>query len=446
MSNFLELALVAHQNGDLAEATQLYKLHLGQSPEDIRATYGLGAILLAGGKIEGLRFIKESLQMPSDPHFNKVLAADSAFSSLLSCQFREHARIFLEECLALGIPIPDSESKLNLLKIPSYLEPVAYDRQLGKSLKRFSPIESSKYVYAIDIVGGCNLRCPTCPVANQPSMPKGLMRIELFREILRKISGERQGVPVDIWLFNWTEPLLHPEIDLFVNAVREFNFTSLVSSNLNAGDRLEALMKAAPDRLKISLSSFKQEIYGVTHERGDIAKVKENLLRLASLRDLYKSKTHIWVGHHLYKNTLEERGEIETFVRSLGFDYVPSMATLTPIEEVMRLMDQSALGVKIASGAKYESISENFVHDPLEVQKSNSAMRSGNYDCELRFNMTAIQHDGNVNLCCATVQSLSVEPISFLDTPKNEIEALKYDNSFCKRCISRNLHLTISDQ
>jgi hypothetical protein len=276
-------------------------------------------------------------------------------------------------------------------------------------------------------------------------MPKGLMSIELFKQILQKISRERQGVPVDIWLFNWTEPLLHPGIDLFIEAVREFNFTSFVSSNLNAGDRLETLMKAIPDRLKISLSSFKQEIYGVTHERGDIEKVKENLIKLASLRDLYHSKTSIWVGHHLYKNTLQEQGEIAGFVESLGFGYAPSIATLTPIEEVFKLMDQSALGVKMISGAKYESISHHFLFDPLEVQKNNSALRSGNYDCELRFNMTAIQHDGSVNLCCATVQSLSIEPISFLDTSEKEIEALKYNNPFCKKCISRNLHLTISD-
>lgn len=445
MSNFLELALLAHQKGDLAEASQLYKLHLGQAPRDVRATYGLGAILLLGGKLEGLQLIKESLLMPSDPNFDRALAADSGLSTLLSHQYREHARVFLEECIELGIQVPDYEAKLNALSIPTYLTTSAYDQQLGKSLGRFSPIESDKYVYAIDIVGGCNLRCPTCPVANQLSMPKGLMRIEFFKEILQKISNERSGVPVDIWLFNWTEPLLHPEIDLFINAVREFNFTSLVSSNLNSGDRLEPLMRASPDRLKISLSSFKQEIYGVTHERGDINKVKENLITVAKLRDLYQSKTHIWVGHHLYKNTLEERGEIEEFSKSLGFAYAPSMATLTPIEEVMKLLDQSAYGVKMISGAKYESISQNFVRDPLEVQKVNSAMRSGNYDCELRFNMTAIQHDGTVNLCCATVQSLSAEPIPFLSTSKNEIDALKYNNPFCKKCISSNLHLTISD-
>lgn len=445
MSNFLELALAAHQKGDLAEAAQLYKLHLGQVPGDIRATYGLGAILLLGGSLEGLRLIKDSLLMPSDPNFDKVLAADSALSTLLSRQYREHARAFLEELQGMGILVPDFETKLSALKIPAYLNPSAYDYQLGKSLGRFSPTESNKYVYAIDIVGGCNLRCPTCPVANQPSMPKGLMRIELFKEILQKISDEQPGVPVDIWLFNWTEPLLHPRIDLFVNAVREFNFTSLVSSNLNSGDRLEALIKSSPDRLKISLSSFKQEVYGVTHERGDINKVKENLVKLANLRDLYKSKTHIWVGHHLYKNTLDEQSVIEAFVKSLDFDYVPSMATLTPIEEVMRLLDLRSHGVKMVTGAKYEAISHNFISDPVEVQRVNSSMRSGNYDCELRFNMTAIQHDGNVNLCCATVQPLSVQPISFLNTAKDEIEELKYNNPFCKKCISRNLHLTISD-
>ena len=446
MNNILESALLAHQYGDFSGAANLYRQHLNHHSQDVRALYGLGSILLLGGNLEGLNYVRQALILPPDPDFNRSLAADSVLSTLLSQQFRAHALDFLEELSSLGISIHDVESKLERLRIPSYLSPSRLDQQLGKELKRFSPMESNCYVYAIDIVGGCNLRCPTCPVANQSEMPKGIMKIELFEKILKKIRNEQGEFPIDIWLFNWTEPLLHPQIGLFIEAIRNSNYTSLVSSNLNSGDRLESLMKAQPDRLKISLSSFKQEIYGVTHARGNIAKVKANLIKLASLRDLYKSKTIIWIGHHLYRNTLDEKDEIESFAKSLGFGYQPSPATLTPIEEVMSLLDAGALCAKESSNIYSKKLADQFLFDPIDVQGKNKRMRSGEYDCELRFNMTTIQHEGNISLCCGTVQPLTEKPISFLDITKAEIENIKYNNVFCKKCIQNNLHLTISDR
>lgn len=446
MSNFIELALAAHQKGSLSEASEFYRLQLDQNPKDIRATYGLGAILLVNADLTGLGLVWDSLQMPPHPDFDRALAADSALSTLLNQQYRVHALEFLKNLIQIGIQIPNLQNKLDYLQLPAYLNPTYYDKQLDGHLSRYSPIESNKYVYAIDIVGGCNLRCPTCPVANQPSMPKGLMSIELFRKILKKISVERANVPIDIWLFNWTEPLLHPKIELFIEAIKEFNFTSFVSTNLNSGDRLDSLIKSGPERLKISLSSFKQEIYGVTHERGDIAKVKKNLVKLAQLRDFYKSSTYIWVGHHLYKHTVEEAEEIKCFSNNLGFDYFASLATLTPIEEVMKLLEVSKHEAKENLSAPYKSLEPYFLMNPLEIQKKNSAIRSGNYDCELRFNMTAIQHEGHVNLCCGTTQPLAAAPIQFLEMAHSDIESYKYNNEFCKKCISNNLHLTISDK
>src|SRR4029077_12200269 len=76
---------------------------------------------------------------------------------------------------------------------PDYLASEVFDPQLGRSLRRYSAREGDTYIFVIDIVVACNLRCPTCPVGNSPERPKGFMDLALFERIIAKI---RQDSPV----------------------------------------------------------------------------------------------------------------------------------------------------------------------------------------------------------------------------------------------------------
>ena len=107
------------------------------------------------------------------------------------------------------------------------------------------------FVYHIDIAGTCNLGCTSCPVGNTPlaavsrgRRPRGFMPFDHFAKILEKILGES---PVDrpvISLYNWGEPLLHPEIGRIVALVRSHGLYCAVSTNLNQARFLENLVAA----------------------------------------------------------------------------------------------------------------------------------------------------------------------------------------------------------
>ena len=444
MNTPINQALEKHRLGDLTAALALYEEALKPSPDNALALYGIGFIRLTRGDISGLQFCKRGIIELAHPDLNKALASESVLQTLIHLRHQDAAKEFLQECLNKKIPINNQTYFVDCLKLPTHLAQNRFDEQLQRKLDRYIPMESNRYVYAIDIVGGCNLRCPTCPVANQGNIPKGLMSLELFDDILKKIKHEQPNLNPDIWLFNWGEPLLHPQEDKFVMLTREHGFTSMISSNLNHGGRLESLMKASPDRMKISLSSLDQNIYSKTHARGKIDHVIENLHALAKFRDQYKSATQIWIGHHLYKNTINEQAQIQTLANSLGFGYIPSTAILAPIESVMELMDSQSNGSK--SIPVSQEISQQFLYNPLEIRQINARHRSGNKDCELRFNMTTIQFDGQVNLCCGSTQKLGQQPVSFLDKSFDDIETLKYDSKFCKKCMELNLHLTIPDR
>lgn len=317
--------------------------------------------------------------------------------------------------------------------LPAYLEPLAYDRQLHQFLARYPAYESKSFVYAVDVVGSCNLRCPTCPVANSDLKAKEKMSLELFTQVLEKIEAEGPAER-ELWLFNWTEPLLHPQIGAMVALAKARGHYVFVSTNLNVpASRIEELLAAQPDRIKVSLSSFDQVVYEQTHVRGNIAKVLDNLELIA--KHPQASSVEVIVGHHLYRNTVDQQPRIRAFCAQRGFIYAPSTAIVAPLEKL--------LGFKMGSIKREElPLVDQLLWDPEQNAAIGQAQRSGQFDCELRFNMMAINHRAEVMLCCGSVEPLGSD---FLSCDFASLQAQKYTSAFCKTCMQHNCHLTLSE-
>ncbi|MCP5059916.1 MAG: radical SAM protein [bacterium] len=140
------------------------------------------------------------------------------------------------------------------------------------------------YFFNIDVVGSCNLRCPSCPVGNSDvAVAKGLMEVKAMERIADKALAEcdLKG----IGLFNWTEPLLHPRLASLIRVLREREIKVNVSSNLNIAKRLDEILASDPSQFRVSLSGIKPETYARYHRGGDISVVLANLRKLAEARD-----------------------------------------------------------------------------------------------------------------------------------------------------------------
>ena len=429
----LDLAVQAHQAGLWPEAEALYRSFLAVHPDEPVAGYNLGILLLGQARLEGLSWVQQAL-LAGGGRLDLAAASASAVQALQAHHYKDHAHQFVQWLEQHGLQALGHEALKVRAGLPGHLQPLA-----PTGLRRYHPIESSRYVYAIDVVGGCNLRCPTCPVGQGAALPKGLMQRDLFQAILQKIVHEQAPQRPDIWLFNWGEPLLHPQLGALIGDVRQAGLTSMVSSNLHHSDRIDEVMQANPDRMKVSLSSLRQEAYGLTHVRGDIERVKANLHLLAQARDRHKATTEIWIGHHLYRHTLQDQQEVQNFAVSLGFGYVPSTAIVAPIETALRMLSTDA------DEWVAEPLHSQLLTTPAEISAHLKAHRSGRFDCELRFNMTSIQYDGGVTLCCGTTQALASEPVAFLAHSHAALEQKKYAHPFCGQCIKNNLHLTTVD-
>jgi MoaA/NifB/PqqE/SkfB family radical SAM enzyme len=202
--------------------------------------------------------------------------------------------------------------------------------------------QKQKYTFYIDVFSYCNLRCPSCVAGNEfgdpQGWPRGLMSLRLLERILDKALDECEIAAVG--LYNWTEPLLHPEISELIRVVKSRGITCLISSNLNKLSNPERLMAARPDFFRVSLSGFSQGVYGVTHRRGDIQAVKENMRRLAAARNaMGGAPPHIEIFYHKYAHNLDEMPLMEEFARSLGFSFNSVWAYVTPVEKIISISE-----------------------------------------------------------------------------------------------------------
>jgi len=309
-----------------------------------------------------------------------------------------------------------------------------------------------RYQYNVDIVGNCNLRCPSCPVGNAygGARPKGLMGVDTFRAVMDKIARETPGDVTTIALYDWGEPTIHPELPEMIRIVHEHGMRASISSNLNVEKNLEPMIAADPHELKVSLSGYYEESYSRTHRTGKIEKVVENMRLLRRHIDLHGARTEVEIGFHVYRhNLLEDLPAMRALARELGFGIEPVVALLFPLEKQIGRA-QSEHGEPVDGDAFELTPEDEELLDLLLVKPEESGewFRSlsrfrrwrMSRDCKTRSKKTSIRVDGSVALCCVTYDPRFTVADSFLDTPHAEIQRRRDSHWLCGPCMANGLH------
>jgi len=432
LSTRLDTALDLQRSGQLQAAAQGYRDLFNEPAVAASARLRLALLDLEQGRLaDAAAGLAQALAEQPD-HPDRPMAVRVLGLELNRHGYRESARTWLEEAL---IHFPDDEAVAQAWqrsRPPAWLAPEVYDPVQQRSLYRASPREGSNYVYTIDIVGTCNLRCPSCPVGNRPDSPrpKGFMPLEKFAAIIDKILDESPADQPEIWLFNWGEPLLHPDLPAMVELLNERGLSSFLSSNLNINKGLDALIAAGPGMIKISLSGFSEASYARTHTRGKLDRVKENMHELRRLIDQHRAPTRIWVGQHVYRHNLKEVEAVAELCRELDFDHRPIAAFYQPLEKLLDIAEGRMVD---------EPVLRLMLEHPAEYLPRIAAGRDLRYDCELRANQTVINHDGQVALCCSVYEPDNQLGLDFLSTPRAAIEDRKYSHPTCARCYRAGL-------
>lgn len=282
-----------------------------------------------------------------------------------------------------------------------------------------------------DLVGTCNLRCPSCAVGSMAGAnPKGLISEELFSRILEKLA--REFLNWQLHFYNWTEPLIHPRIVKFCKAAAEAGFHLHVSSNLNHLKDPEGLMAAGLKTFRISLSGFTQAVYGCTHRGGDIEKVKRNMKRLSEARIKTGSRTRVHVYYHKYRHNLHELPLMQSYAHDLGFEFYDDWAYLMPVEKLIEYLE-----------GDLPAAHRQFVDDYI-VPSVNDAIAfmqpRRNEPCEL-IDQLVIDFQGNLALCCATYESKKNTVGNYLDVDWRELQGRRYSHAACEKCMHYGAHV-----
>lgn len=286
----------------------------------------------------------------------------------------------------------------------------------------------------IDIVGSCNLACPSCPSGGPDKNRGGKMSLEMFRRILEKISKEQPGATVSI--FNWTEPLIHPQAAEFVEAIRHYGLKSRVSTNLNLLKDADRFAAASPDFMTISLSGFTQPVYSIGHEDGDIEVVKENMRKLSDAFKKANASTELTVYYHKYLHNLHEVDLMKQYAESLGFAFGSGWAYYMPIERVQAYMEDRLPPEEV------EFVENRFA---LNIRRAVEATKPFRDEpCLFPTTQLTIDCRGNVQLCCAVYDAKRFTIGSYLDSPWAEIESKLLNHSYCRECGRHGLHIYTS--
>ncbi len=284
----------------------------------------------------------------------------------------------------------------------------------------------------LDVVGSCNLRCPSCPVGNMGAVnPTGLIDKGLFTRLMAKAAREYRLYRVS--LYNWSEPLLHPDLPEFVRIVKGHGVFCALSSNLNLLRNADEIFRANPDEFRISLSGFTQPVYEQTHAKGNIERVKENMRLLQEARRRTGNlHTKIVVYYHKYRHNLHEAELMRAYATSLGFRWMENFAFYMPLEKALA-----------AAEGRLEPEEREFVESmyALPVVPAIEAARDHAHEpCRLWNEQIVLDLQGNAILCCALYDFAGNTLGSFLDMTPEQLMQAKHNHPTCDRCTHNGLH------
>lgn len=288
----------------------------------------------------------------------------------------------------------------------------------------------------IDIVGTCNLSCPSCPMGNSENNNfKKSMQIETFRKIVEKAKLE--GVN-SIHLYNWTEPLIHPRIGEFIQTINAAGIASGVSTNLNIAKNMEQALRAEPSFFRVSLSGFHQKTYEQGHVGGDIEVVKQNMIKMHEIKQRYNLNTLIEVYYHRYLDNLEEEGLMREFSERLGFRFTTGYSVMMPLEKTLAIIERDPS----VTDADRETLKRLAL--PPYDDLINLVKHYPKHACSLKDNMLVLDCNGNAVLCCAIFNQSEYQVGKYLELPIRQLTSLKSTQQncvdMCNRCTQNGLH------
>jgi MoaA/NifB/PqqE/SkfB family radical SAM enzyme len=186
---------------------------------------------------------------------------------------------------------------------------------------RVARSKAMPYVAVVDVANRCNLRCPYCPTGAR--RPSGRDKRMIEPLLVKKLLDELDRYLISVNLYNWGEPLLHPQISQMVKMIHERRVFTQISSNLSIANKelVAEVCRAGLDYLTVSVGGASQKVYESYHRGGTLETVLDNIRHVADYKRKNKSKTPVVEFKYLlFKHNRHELEAARNLAYELGAD------------------------------------------------------------------------------------------------------------------------------
>ncbi|MCD6309896.1 MAG: SPASM domain-containing protein [Candidatus Eremiobacteraeota bacterium] len=238
-----------------------------------------------------------------------------------------------------------------------------YSYATGKEVLSYRP-----FFLMIEPTNACNLRCKMCPQNGLLKRKKGMMNLDLYKEIIDDCKDYVQA----IHLYHSGESLLHENLPEMVEYASKRGIYVIINTNATmlTPEMSEKLILSGLDFLSISFDGFDPEIYEKIRIGADFQKTLQNIKDFFYTRQQMGKKNPRTALEILKMNeTSEKIPEFTKKARELG-------------AEEVRVW-------------KYHNWSESSM-DNRELLPGTGK----HFPCEYPYNIMAVLWEGQVVPCC----------------------------------------------
>lgn len=175
-------------------------------------------------------------------------------------------------------------------------------------------------IFTIETMLGCDLRCPECAIGcNMISRPKGFMSFEQFKIIADKISPYCKY----IYLHNWGEPLLNPDIIRIIKYASQFAPCNISTNGMCLTLQLtEELITSGATDILVSIDGMTQQTYEKYRVGGDLNKALTALKMLLYYNQKHGNKVNIIPQFVVFSHNQHEIAAFRNFCHLFGVEPV----------------------------------------------------------------------------------------------------------------------------
>jgi pyruvate-formate lyase-activating enzyme len=241
----------------------------------------------------------------------------------------------------------------------------------------------------VDPFMACNLRCPACPTGLRLGLrPPTRIDPGLFRRFIDDVGPYL----FELLLYNWGEPLLHPETPELVAYAKAQDIWVTLSTNLSlqlSEPYVERLVRSGLDELVVSLDGTTEDTYRLYRREGSFDRVRANMRLVSEIKSRIGSQTPTIVWQFLvFRHNEHQIEEARALRGSWGADAIrvaPAQMPAVPHDA----------GFEPSSLPQYNLYHPDHPHQ-LMVREVSSV------PCSWLYGAVALNPDGSLSPCCAT--------------------------------------------